>query len=143
MTIQNERVVLDTNIWIFGLRRSQEFPNCSLILEQINQLQVIIPLQVLRELQANLTENELTKLFHLINQFPNQVSIFWKKAEINIIHKYQNLGCDLGDAVIAAHLEELKVNIFITENKHFLEDVKGLPFQRLNSTDALKELLKY
>jgi predicted nucleic acid-binding protein len=136
MTIQNERIVLDTNVWIFGLRRPPEFISCSLLLERLNQLQVIIPLQVLRELQANFTENELTSLFRLINQFPRQVKIHWVKAEINIIRKYQNLGCSLGDAVVAAHLEELEINILITENRHFLKEIKNLPFLSLNSTEA-------
>jgi predicted nucleic acid-binding protein len=140
MTIQNEKIVLDTSIWIFGLRRSPEFPACSLLLEKLNQLQIVIPLQVLRELQVNFTESELAKFFHLINQFPNQVTIYWKKAEIEIIRKYRNLGCDLGDAIIASHLEELGINILITENRHFLKDIKSLPFQSLNSTKVLEEL---
>jgi predicted nucleic acid-binding protein len=140
MTIRDERIVLDTNVWIFGLRRLPEFLACSFLLEQLDQLQIVIPLQVLRELQVNFTENELSKLFHLINQFPKQVTICWEKVEIETIHKYQNLGCDLGDAIIAAHLDELAINILISENRHFLSEVRGLPFHRLNSVDALEEL---
>jgi len=140
MTIRDERVVLDTNVWIFGLRRIPEFFACSLLLEQLNQLQVIIPLQVLRELQVNFTKNEFTKFCHLINQFPKQITIYWEKAKIETIRKYQNLGCDLGDAIIAAHLEELAINILVSENRHFLEEIKGLPFRSLNSTEILLEL---
>jgi predicted nucleic acid-binding protein len=62
------------------------------------------------------------------------------RDEIEIIRKYQNLGCDLGDAIIAAHLEELAINILVSENRHFLEEIKGLPFRSLNSTEIVLEL---
>jgi predicted nucleic acid-binding protein len=142
MTIRDETIVLDTNIWIFGLRRHPEFPACASLLDRLSQLQVIIPRQVLQELQANLTENELKALFHLLNQIPRQVVIRWKKAEVGIIRKYQNIGCKLGDAALAAHLEELEIDVLITENRHFLEDLKDLPFRRLSAIEALSELEK-
>jgi predicted nucleic acid-binding protein len=142
MTIRDETIVLDTNIWIFGLRRHPELPACASLLDRLSQLQVIIPRQVLQELQANLTENELKALFHLLNQIPRQVVIRWKKAEVGIIRKYQNIGCKLGDAALAAHLEELEIDVLITENRHFLEDLKDLPFRRLSAIEALSELEK-
>ena len=58
MTIRDERAVLDTNVWIFGLRYHSELPAFALLLERLGQLQVILPRQVLRELQANLTDYE-------------------------------------------------------------------------------------
>jgi hypothetical protein len=99
-----------------------------------------IPLQVLHELQVNFTKNEFTQFFHLINQFPKQITIHWEKAKIETVRKYQNLGCDLGDAIIAAHLEELAINMLVSENRHFLEKIKDLPFRSLNSTKILFEL---
>jgi len=140
MTIRDERVVLDTNIWIFGLRHHLELPACALLLNCLGQIQVILPRQILRELQANLTETELITFFHLLKQFPKQIVIHWGKAEMETAHKYQNLGCKLGDAAIAAHLEELKVETLITENRHFLEELKDLPFRRLSAAEALAEL---
>ncbi len=58
------------------------------------------------------------------------------------IRKYQSLGCKLGDATIAAHLEELEVEVLITENRHFLEELKDLPFRTLSAGEALVELEK-
>jgi len=142
MTIQDERVVLDTNVWIFGLRHHPELPACALLLERLGQIQVILPRQVLRELQAKLTESELRTLFHLLKQFPKQSVIHWGMAEMETVRKYQSLGCKLGDAAIAAHLEELEVETLITENRHFLEELKDLPFRRLSATEALAELEK-
>jgi predicted nucleic acid-binding protein len=104
MTISDERVVLDTNVWIFGLRHHPELPACALLLDRLDQIQVIFPRQILRELQADLTESELRTLFNLLKQFPKQIVIHWGKAEIENVRKYQSLGCKLGDAAIAAHL---------------------------------------
>ena len=140
MTIRDERVVLDTNIWIFGLRRHPAFPGCTLLLKRLSLLQVILPRQVLRELWANLTESELRTLFRLLNQFPEQMVIRWEKADRETIRKYQTLGCKLGDAVIAAHLEALEVQVLVTENRHFLEGLQGLPFRRLSAIEVLAEL---
>ncbi len=81
-------------------------------------------------------------LFNLFKQFQKQTVINWEKARIETIHKYQSLGCKLGDAAIAAHLENLGVKIFITENRHFLKELKGLPFQSLNAIEALAEIEK-
>jgi len=142
MTIRDERLVLDTNVWIFGLRRHPELPACALLLERLSQLQVILPRQVLRELQANFTESELRTLFRLLKEFPKQIVIRWEKTKVETIRKYQNLGCKLGDAAIAANLEEIEVEVLITENRHFLEELKDLPFRRLSASEALTELEK-
>jgi predicted nucleic acid-binding protein len=140
MTIRNEKVALDTNVWIFGLRHHPELPACALLLEHLSQLHVVFPRQVLQELQANLTNDELRELFILLKQFPEQIIIRWDKAEMKTIRKYQNLGCKLGDAVLSAHLEELEIKVLITENRHFLRDIKDLPFRRLTTIEALAEL---
>ena len=50
------------------------------------------------------------------------------------------LGCKLGDAIVAAHVEAMRVEILVSENRHFLEELKGLPFQVLNAEMILEEL---
>jgi predicted nucleic acid-binding protein len=142
MTIRDERVVLDTNVWIFGLRHHPELPACTLLLERLGQLQVILPRQVLYELQANLTESELRALFRLLKKYSKRVLIHWEKAKMETISKYKSLGCKLGDAALATHLEELEVKVLITENRHFLEELKNLPFRRLSAIEAIAELEK-
>ncbi len=142
MTIRDEWIVLDTNVWIFGLRHHRELPACALLLERLDKLQVILPRQVLRELNANLAEREFKTLFHLLKEFPEQIKISWDKADVKTIRKYQNLGCKLGDATIAAHLEKLEVKVLITENRHFLEEIEMVPFRRLSESEAFIELKK-
>jgi len=50
MTIGPDWVVLDTNIWIFGLRHQPEQPACAQVLQHLPQLHVKIPRQVRLEL---------------------------------------------------------------------------------------------
>ena len=140
MSIRDETVVLDTNIWIFGLRRHSTFPACAAILERIGELPVVVPRQILRELQANLSEIELTALFRLFKEFPESVKLNWRKVRLETIGKYRRLGCRLGDAAVAGHLEELGVQVLITENRHFLHGIRNLPFRSLTAAQALDKM---
>ena len=54
-----ERWLLDTNVWVFGLRRDETYPACAQLLERIGSFSVVIPLQVLKELNLILTEDEI------------------------------------------------------------------------------------
>jgi|SRR5581483_8396582 predicted nucleic acid-binding protein len=140
MTTGHNWVVLDTNVWIFGFRNQPEHPACSQVLRRLNRLYVKVPRQVLLELRANLSEKEMSELFRLLGHYPDRIDIRWDKAEMELVRKYQKLGCKLGDAVIAAHVEEMNVRILISENRDFLEEIKGLPFRVLNAEDLLREL---
>lgn len=56
MSILDEWIGFDTNIWIFGLRQVPEIPACAELLEHLVRLRVVLPRQVLQELHANLSE---------------------------------------------------------------------------------------
>ncbi|GEM_PF-599654 len=140
MSILNEWIVFDTNIWIFGFRQSPAIPACAQLLENLGRLRVVLPRQILQELHANLSEDEIRGLFRLLTRFSERLKIDWEKTKPEIITKYQRLGCKLGDAVVAAHLEELDVKILVSENRDFLEEVRDLPFRRLSAAQALAEL---
>ncbi len=140
MSIQDEWIVLDTNVWIFGLRRVPDFPACAELLENLTRLRVALPRQILQELQANFTEDELRALFRLLNRLPISPKIDWQKASPETVAKYRQMGCKLGDAVVSAHLEELGIKTLVTENRDFLEELSGLPFRKLTASHALAEL---
>ncbi|MEW6324476.1 MAG: PIN domain-containing protein [Nitrospirota bacterium] len=140
MSLRDEWIVLDTNIWIFGLRRHPDAPACSSLLDRLSQLRVVLPRQIVRELQANLTESELRSLFHLLEQFPDRIKIEWGKAQIKTIQRYERLGCRRGDAAVAAHLEELGIHMLVTENRNFLKGIKECPFRQQTAADALADL---
>jgi predicted nucleic acid-binding protein len=140
MTIPHERWLLDTNIWVFGLRRSTEFPACAELLDLIGSFSIIIPLQLLKELNVNLSEEEMHYLYELINQYPDVIEVNWERASADRIQFFQEQGCRKGDAVIAAHAEALGVRIIVSENRQFLQALEGLPFEIVDAESALMRL---
>ena len=139
MTIPPERWLLDTNIWVFGLRRDDAFPNCAQLLERIGVFRVVIPLQVLKELNLNLTENEISDFYRLINH-TEWIELSWTAAPAERVKFYEERGCRKGDAVIAAHAESLRVGIIVSENRQFLQTIKDLSIEIVTGEDALARL---
>lgn len=139
MSTGREWVVLDTNIWIFGLRGQVEHPACFRVLQRLPQLQVQVPRQILLELRANLTKDEMDHFFQLLNRYPERIRFHWDKAEPTLIRKYQELGCKLGDAAVAAHVETLGVEVLVSENRDFLTEIAGLPFRVLSAEEFLQQ----
>lgn len=142
MSIENEWIVLDTNIWIFGLRNQSDQPACYQVLRYLNKLLVKVPYQIFLELKANLVPEEVNRFFRLITLYPNHIEFSWEKADLNIINKYRQLGCKLGDAAIAASLEMMGITILVSENRDFYAKIEVLPFQVLRAEEILYRLDK-
>jgi hypothetical protein len=68
MTIGHDWLVLDTNIWIFGLREQPDPPACDQLLRQLPRLYVKVPRQILLELRTNLTAEEMRRFFSTSEQ---------------------------------------------------------------------------
>jgi len=143
MTIFDDWISFDTNIYIFGIREDPKFPACVELLERIGKLYVYLPRQIIRELQNNLHPDEVHELFGLFSRYPDRVRINWQTTTPALIEKFKRLGCKLGDAAVAAHLEEEGVDTLISENRHFWAEISNLPFRVLNATAALKEMGKF
>src|SRR4051794_1766440 len=77
MTMAHSWLILDTNIWIFSLREDPERPACMQVLQHLPQLYVHAPRQILLELRANLTKEEMGRLFRLLNRYPERIQIHW------------------------------------------------------------------
>ena len=137
MTIPHERWLLDTNIWVFGLRRNNDFPACAELLNRIGSFSIVIPLQLLKELTANLSEEEMRDLYRLVNEYPDVIEVNWDRAAVERIEFFQRQGCRKGDAVIAAHAEALRVRTIVSENRQFLQALQDLPFEIITSEIAL------
>ena len=140
MNIETDWVILDTNVWIFGLRNQPDRPACAQHLRHLPRLYVKLPRQILLELQANLSREEMSGLFRLLSYDSAHLDIQWEQADQELVDKYQQMGCKLGDAAVAAHAEAMGVKVLVTENRDFLEEVVGLPFRTLRAEDALREL---
>ena len=72
MTIEGEWIVLDTNVWIFGLRQEPTRLARFHLLRRLPDLFVRVPRQILLELRANLRHEELDDFFRLLNRHPEQ-----------------------------------------------------------------------
>ena len=140
MTIEREWIVLDTNVWIFGLRQEPTRLARFHLLRRLPDLFVRVPRQILLELRANLSHEEMDDFFRLLNRHPEQRAISWDKVEPALIHNYQQRGCKLGDATVAAHLEILGVKLLVSENRDFLTEISGLPFRVLSAEAFLEQL---
>lgn len=140
MTIRDSRIVLDTNVWIYGLRRDQDHPSCLELLQNLRTFHVIIPRQVLAELQVNLAPEEYQRFWQLINAYSARIEISWDPAPIERLNLYRRLGCRRGDAAVAALTEQVGAEVLVTENREFLRDVPNLPFRLVTSSALLAEL---
>lgn len=139
-SIRDKWIALDTNEFLFGIDPPPGRESCrELILEGIAGLHVFVPLQVSLELQRNLSPSNLRKLIRAINRLADTRWDFMA-AEDEAVRRFEELGARKGDAVIAAQLERSTITVLISENRHFLTEVPGLPFRVYSAADLLKRL---
>lgn len=124
-------MVAGQNVWIFGLRRDDAFPACARLLDLIGSFSVLIPLQVLKELNLALTQDEVRDFYRLVNQYSEFIELSWEPVAPEQVESYEERGCRKGDAVIAAHAEVSGVRTVISENRQFLQTLLDLPIERL------------
>ncbi len=62
-SIRDELISLDTNEFIFALRKDARHPACeTLLFDKLDELEIHLPLQILLELQHNLTDEEMRRV---------------------------------------------------------------------------------
>ena len=142
MTTPPERWLLDTNVWVFGLRGNTSFPACAQLLDHLGSFSILIPLQVLKELNLALAEDEIRDFYRLVNQYPEFIEVSWQPASIELVRFYEGHGCRKGDAVIAAHAEELGIGIIVSKNRQFLQTLKDLPVEIVSASEARLRLTR-
>ncbi len=127
----NDKVVsFDTNIIIVGLQCPDS--NEARILRDVDDFNIIISSQVEVELRRNFSNVILSKFYRLIYSTP-AVEIIYDNPPENLILKYSNKGLKKGDILIAAFCEWYKVDIFVSENRHFLQQFPDTPFQIMSA----------
>jgi predicted nucleic acid-binding protein len=141
VTIPVERLLIDTNVWILGLRRDERFPDCAALLDQLSGLDAVVPRQILKELNAHLSSDEMRDFYELVNAYPGHVALSWELAPVEKVKFYEARGCKKGDAVVAAHAEALGVKFVVTENRQFLRTVKERPFAMVTPVEILSSRL--
>ncbi len=126
-------ISLDTNIVIFGLRQID--PYASVLLKNLFRFEVKLSAQVERELQKNLTHSEFRQFYVLLGDVPT-LQIVYQYPDEARVHLYRQLGLKTGDAIIAAFCDQEAIDIFVSENRHFLQELPERAFQILDSADV-------
>ena len=138
--IREEIVALDTNQFIFALRQDINYPSCRILLfEKLKDINIYLPLQVLLELQRNLTNGEMRGVMLALSKTKN-ITWDYTLAPLALVKKWEEQGAKKGDAVIAAHLEFNNIQYLISENRHFLREISDLPFHVLSSAELIAYL---
>lgn len=140
MPTPTERWLIDTNVWIFGLRRDENSPDSVRLLQKLGSFTALIPLQVIKELHLNLTDPEMAESYGLLNGFPNHAELNWEETSFDRVAFYRESGCRKGDAIIAASAERLKADLIVSNNRQFLQTVSDLPAGIVTPSEALARL---
>ena len=139
-TIRGEAVALDTNVFIFALRKEPNYPACeTLLFDKLNELQVYMPLQIFLELQRNLTASEMRRVIRALTM-AQAVTWDYAPARMDLIRQWEQRGAKQGDAVITAYLEGTAIRYLVSENRDFLKELPALPFTVLSSEEAVRLL---
>jgi hypothetical protein len=137
-SIHGETVALDTNVFIFALRKEPDYPACeTLLFDKLPALQVYMPLQIFLELQRNLTASEMRRAVRALTM-AQAVTWDYAPARMDLIQQWEQRGAKKGDAVITAHLEGAAIRYLVSENRDFLKELPDLPFTVLSSEEAVR-----
>jgi predicted nucleic acid-binding protein len=133
-------VALDTNVFIFALRKEPNFPACeTLLFDKLQELKVYMPLQIFVELQRNLTGSEMRRVMRAL-AMAQTMTWDYTPARVDLIRHWEQQGAKKGDAVITAHLEAAAIRYLVSENRDFLMELPALPFTVLSSEEAVRLL---
>ena len=134
---RGETVALDTNVFIFALRKEPNYSACeTLLFDKLPALQVYMPLQIFLELQRNLTASEMRRVVRALTM-AQAVTRDYAPVQMNLIRQWEQRGAKKGDAVITAHLEGAAIRYLVSENRDFLKESPALPFIVLSSEEAV------
>lgn len=128
-------IILDTNEYIYGLTGRKK--SCVDLISKLSSFKVKIPRIILDELHKNLSDIILKDLYELLGK--EKVDIVYEKVSIDLVNKYQEK-VPYEDAVIASYCELLKIDVLISENRHFLIGFNPKNFQVFSAHDFLKNV---
>lgn len=140
--LNNPIVVLDSNELILGLKGSNTYSKS--LIDNLSTLNEIYDFRIndgiFQEVIGNIPHYTKEKFGKLLNIGAIKKQDF--SIDKNLISKYKNLGLKKGDIVIAAYAELCKANFIISENRHFLQELKTKKFKIVNAEQFLKGLIR-
>jgi predicted nucleic acid-binding protein len=97
-------------------------------------------LQVLKEFNLALAEDEMRDFYRLVNQYSEFIEISWEPAAAEQVKFYEERGCRKGDAVIAAHATASGIKTIVSENRQFLQTLRDLSVEIVTAVEAQTRL---
>lgn len=121
-------ICIDSSAFILGLQETD--PSAVRLLELIgSELNLIIPRLIAQEVTRNLNTPEQVRQFYRLFQNYGFAQIIDEPVPSALVEKYVNLGLpSKADAFIGAFAEWMNVSYLISENRHFLRDLKTKAF---------------
>ena len=121
------RICIDSNQFIFGLSGTDAASERLLL--WLPLWEVVIPRLVISEVTRNLHSSEVRAL-HLLLQCSSTIVVIDEAVPRNLVEKYLALGLrEKGDAFIGAFTEWQRASYLISDNRHFLVELRTNAFE--------------
>jgi predicted nucleic acid-binding protein len=132
------QICIDSSAFVLGLRGTD--PAATRILELISsELNLVIPRLVAQEVTRNLMTSEQVRQFYRLFENYDFAQIIDEPVPAALVEKYVNLGLPgKADAFIGAFAEWKNLGYLISENRHFLRELRTNAFQVLDATEFVK-----
>ena len=130
------RICIDSNQFIFGLSGSDRAAEA--LLRLLPHLEVVIPRLVLKEVTRNLNPAQTKALYALLRR-ATRFTIVEELVPADLVEKYVAMGLrEKGDAVIAGFAEWQGAKYVISENRHFLDELRSKAFEVVSPDEFLQ-----
>jgi hypothetical protein len=130
-------ICIDSNQFIFGI--DQTAPDSAELLRVLRVFEVAIPRLVVQEVARNLRTPEQVKLFYRLLKDSPRLLIVDEPVPAELITKYATLGLpEKADTVIGAFSEWVGAKYLISDNRHFLKELKTEAYEVLTPGEFLE-----
>ena len=129
------RVCIDSNQFIFGIAGTD--PAAEMVLNLVPYVETVLPRLIMSEVTRNLSVVQ-TKLFYALLARA-RVVVVEEPVPADLLAKYIGLGLpEKADAFIGAFAEWQQVAYLISDNRHFLAELKPTTFQVVSPDEFLR-----
>lgn len=130
------RICIDSNQFIFGLEGTD--PQSEALMLLLPDLDVVIPRLVIQEVTRNLNSERVKALYALLNRAKRAV-VVEEPVPKDLVARYVARGLpSKADAIIGAFAEWQEVDYLITDNRHFLRNLRAAAFVVLTAAEFLE-----
>lgn len=130
-------ICIDSCAFVHGLRESD--PAAVQLLDMLGEsLKVVIPRLVAQEVTRNLNTRDQVQRFYRLFQHRDFAGIVDEPIPVELVAKYVSLGLPAkADAYIGAFAEWQHVDYLISDNRHFLRDLRTTAFDVVDAETFL------